>query len=414
MRAETFREEIRPVTVHSNSPQEINLLDTLIVLVSRWHFIAWFTISVAILAAIIVLILPSRYTAETVLLPPQQSSSVSSALLNQLGGSSALASLAGTSLGIKNPGDMYVALLRSRTVEDALVEQFGLMARYRKKKLSDACKAFEDRSKVVAGTKDGLIRIDVTDYDPQFAADLANGYVDQYRKLSANLAITEAGQRRVFFQQQLLDANTKLSAAEEALKSTEEKTGVLSLDNQARSLIESAAVLRAQISAAEVELQAMSSYATPDNPQVVLAQQKIAALKDQLAKLSGTTSNTSSDILLPKGSIPQAGMEYLNKLRDVRYYETIVELMAKEFEMAKLDEAREGAIIQVVDKAITPDRRSFPKRTLTVLIVTLFGFFVACTWCVIAESLRKAKADPEKSRRIAALREAFRSKGALR
>ena len=400
MKSETYREEAPAPAISSRSSHEINLLDVLIVLANRWRFILWFTCGVTVLTAIVVLILPSRYTAQTVLLPPQQNSSAGSALLSQIGGSGALASLAGSSLGIKNPADMYVALFRSRTVEDALIQQFGLMARYHKRRMSDARTAFEDRSIVVAGAKDGLIRIDVTDHDPQLAADIANSYVEQYRKLSATLAVTEAAQRRAFFQQQLLEADAKLSAAEEAMKNTEEKTGMLSLDSQARSLIESAAVLRGQISAKEVELQAMSSYATPDNPQVVLAQQQLGALRDQLAKLSGTASNTSSEILLPKGSIPQAGMEYLNKLRDVRYYETIVELMAKEFEMAKLDEAREGAVVQVVDAAIKPDKWSFPKRTLTIGIAALLGFFMACSWCLAARSIESFKSRPENRQRL--------------
>ena len=192
------------------------------------------------------------------------------------------------------------------------------MGRYRKKRLSDARKAFEEHSSVTAGAKDGLIKITVTDWDPKLAAAMANAYVEQYRKLSAHLAISEAAQRRLFFQQQMLEANEHLVDAENAMTQTEQKTGVLSLDGQARSLIESAAVLRGQISAQEVALQALSAYATPDNPQVVQAQQQLQAMKAQLAELAGTSSNTSKEILLPKGSIPKAGMEYLNSLRDVR------------------------------------------------------------------------------------------------
>ncbi|HWA96170.1 MAG TPA: Wzz/FepE/Etk N-terminal domain-containing protein [Terracidiphilus sp.] len=385
---------------------EISLLDLLIVLVQRRRFILWFTGAVAVLAIIVVLILPKKYTAETVLLPPEQNSSMSSALLNQIGGASALASLAGSSLGIKNTSDMYAALFRSRTVENSLIQQFGLMERYHKKKLSDARKKFEDLSTVEVGAKDGLIRITVSDSDPKLAADIANGYVSQYRKLSSNLAITEAARRRVFFQQQLLEANKNLTDAEEKMKNTQEKTGVLSLDSQARSLIETAAVLRGQVTAKEVELQAMRSYATADNPQMVMAEQELAGLKNQLAQLS-SSEGKKSDILLPKGSIPQAGMEYMNSLRDVRYYETIVELMAKEFEMAKLDEAREGAIVQVVDVAVPPDKRSFPKRTLIVFLTTTFGFFVACGWCLTVEGIRKLRNDPVEGKRFDALLTAF-------
>lgn len=397
-------EEAEPVVA---SETGVHLLDLLIILAKQRKFILWFTLGTAILATIVVFIIPAKYTAITVVLPPSQNSSMSSALLGQLGGSAALASAAGASLGIKNPGDMYISLLRSQTVEDSLIRRFGLMARYRKKRMSDARTAFEDRSTVVLGAKDGLIRITVTDRDPKMAAEMANGYVEEFRKLSANLAITEASQRRIFFQQQLLEANEGLATAEEAMKHTEQSTGVLQIDSQAKALIESAATLRGEISAKEVQLSAMRSYATEDNPQMILAEQQLIELKEQLAKLSGTEDTSTSDIIVPKGNIPQAGMEYIRKLRDVKYYETITELIAKQFEMAKLDEARQGAIIQVTDLALPPDKRSFPKRTLTIILATLLGFFAACGWGIVAEGFRCMKDNPEESQRLDALRAAL-------
>jgi uncharacterized protein involved in exopolysaccharide biosynthesis len=404
MRSEAVSDPIEEDLTPAAASQEVHLLDLLIVLSKRRKFIGLFTISVAILAAITVLLLPSAYTAETLVLPPGQNSSMSSALLGQLSGSSALASAAGASLGIKSPGDMYVSLFRSRTVEDAMIQRFGLMARYRTKKMIDARKAFEQHSKVTLGTKDGLITISVEDRDPNMAAEIANGYVDQFRKLSANLAITEASQRRMFFEQQLKEANESLTNAEDAMKRTQQSTGVLQVDSQARSLIESAAVLRGQIVSQEVQLQGMRSYATEDNPQVVTAEQQLAALKGQLAKLSGSDANSSSEIIVPKGNIPAAGMEYLRKLRDVRYYETIEQLIAKQFEMAKLDEARQGAIVQVADVAVPPDKRSFPKRTITVIVATLLAFFFACGWCLLANVIERMKRNPDDRQRLDNLR----------
>jgi uncharacterized protein involved in exopolysaccharide biosynthesis len=400
MKVETHSEAVQEAARKDAAAQEVHLLDLLIILARRRRFILWFTLGAAILTTITVLLVPNKYTASTVVLPPSQNSSVSSALMGQLGGSGALASMAGSSLGIKSPGDMYVALFRSRTVEDALIQRFGLMSRYHKKRMSDARTAFEDRSTVVFGVKDGLIRISVTDRDPTLAADIANGYVDEYRKLSANLAVTEAAQRRLFFQQQLLEANQNLAAAEEAMKQTQQSTGILQLDSQARSLIESAAILRGQIAAKEVELQAMKSYATEDNPQTVIAEQELAGLKGQLAKLAGTGADSHADLMVPKGNIPEAGMEYLNKLRDVKYYETVEELIAKQFEMAKLDEAREGAVVQVVDMAVPPDERSFPKRTITVMIAFLVGFVVACVWCIVEERLRSPLKDADQHQHL--------------
>jgi len=401
--------EIGTASELDSSAQDVYLLDILIILSKRRKFIFWFTLGVAIAAAITVLLIPSRYTAETVVLPPGQNSSTSSALLSQMGGG-ALASLAGGSLGIKNPGDMYVSLFRGRTIEDSLIQRFGLMQSYHEKRLSDARREFEKNSTVVLGVKDGLIRISVTDRDPKLAADIANGYVDEFRKLSASLAISEASQRRAFFQQQLLEANANLAAAEEAMKHTEQSTGILQIDSQAKSLIESAAILRGQIAAQEVELQGMTSYATEKNPQVVTAEQRLLALKAQLAKLSGTDSNPGSDIMVPKGNIPEAGIEYIRKLRDVKYYETIAELIAKQFEMAKLDEAREGAIIQVSDVAVPPDKKSSPHRSLLVVLMTLIAFVIAVLWALSAARWRQTLSDPVKSGKFQTLRDLYFNK----
>ncbi|HEY1649026.1 MAG TPA: Wzz/FepE/Etk N-terminal domain-containing protein [Terracidiphilus sp.] len=409
MQSPTSAEQIEAVEAESASSNEVHFLDLLILFLKHKLFILKFTAVTAILATIAVLVIPSRYTAETIVLPPGQSSSLSSALLSQLGGSGALAAAAGASLGIQNTGAMYVSLFRTRTVEDSLIQRFGLMARYHKKRISDARKAFESRSTVSLGSKDGLISISVTDRDPTMAADLSNGYVDELRKLSASLAITEASQRRTFFQQQLLEANQDLATAEEAMKHTEQSTGVLQVDAQARSLIESAAVLRGQIAAKEVELQGMRTFATEGNPEIVMANEQLAALKAQLARLAGSEENSSSEIMVPKGNIPEAGMEYVRKLRDVKYYETVAALIARQYEVAKLDEARQGVIIQVVDLAVPPDKRSFPQRTITIVSAIFVGFFAACGWCIIARTLERMKSNPEERKRLNDLRAALRS-----
>jgi tyrosine-protein kinase Etk/Wzc len=407
MKSEAVDELVQKAEPVGTPETSVHLLDLLIILTKRRRFILWFTLGAAVLTAIVVFIISPKYTATTVVMPPSQNSSMSSALLSQLGGSSALASAAGAGLGIKNPGDMYVSLFRSQTVEDALIRRFDLMARYRLKRMSDTRTAFEDRSTVVLGVKDGLIRISVTDRDPKLSADIANGYVEEFRKLSASLAITEASQRRIFFQQQLLEANEGLAKAEEAMKSTEQSTGVLQIDSQAKALIEAAGTLRGQIAAKEVQLSAMRSYATEDNPQMVLAEQQLVALKEQLAKLSGKGDSSESDIIVSKGNIPQAGMEYIRKLRDVKYYETITELIARQFEMAKLDEARQGAVIQVADPALPPDKRSSPKRTLIIAMVALAAFVLAAFWIVVAEGYSKARRAPVLNEKLSTLRASF-------
>ncbi len=200
---------------------------------------------------------------------------------------------------------------------------------------------------------------------------------------------------RLFFEQQLADAKVKLSQAEEALKQTEQKTGMIQMDSQARALIESAASLRAQIAAKEVEIRGMRSFASEGNPDLLMAEEELAGWKAQLSRLTGSQNAGDDDLLLPKGQVAGAGLEYVRKLRDVKYYDTIFELLAKQFEMAKLDEARQGSLIQVIDPAITPDRRSSPKRTLMVLIATLAGLFLSIAWVLVTAMLSNIRKSPE-------------------
>ena len=407
-----LKEQVDPVPKPSTAGRaakdddEISLLDLLIVLAERKRTIFLVTAVFAVLALVVSLLLPVRYTATVTLLPPQQNSSMGAALASQLGNLGGMAALAGGGLGLKNPNDMYVAMFKSHTVEDAMVQHFGLMQEYQAKYLSDARKAFEHHATVDGSGKDGLIHISVEDHDPRRAAALANGYVDQFRNLSEHLAITEAGQRRLFFQQQLEQAKDNLANAEEALKETEQKTGLIQINSQARALIEAAASLRAQITAKEVQIQAMQTYATGQNSQLVQAQQELDSLRAQLVKLGGS-EESGGGLIVPKGQVPAASLEYVRKMRDVQYYETIFDILARQFELAKLDEAKEGALIQVVDPATPPDKKSFPKRGLIVIAAAFVGFFAGVFWVFWQAALQRMRDDPETSSKLALLRRAF-------
>jgi len=401
------------VNERSLEPQtEVSLLDISVVLLERKRFIVRFVLGAAALAIVVSLLLPVRYEAKIVLLPPAQNSSIGSSLLGQLGGMGALGSLASLAggLSLKNPADMYVSLLTSRTVEDAMIQRFGLMQEYHVKKMSDARKTFEHRSTAVAGSKDGLIRLTVEDGDPKRAAELANGYVEEFRKLSGSLAITEAARRRLFFEQQLQQSKESLTAAEDAMTKTQQSTGVLQIDSQARALIESAAILRGQVVAKQVQIEGMRSFATDDNPNVILAKQELTALQSQLDRVAGSKQDLGSDINMSKGRVTQSGMEYLRRFRDLKYQETIFELLAKEFEVAKLDEAREGAIVQVVDVAVPPDRKSSPHRTLIVIGATILSFFVAAFWVIVRRGLKRTFEQPENRRRLDAIQQHWKAK----
>ncbi|WP_419805474.1 GumC family protein [Terriglobus sp.] len=389
--------------------EEVSLLDFVVVLAARRNLILKTTLGTALIGCLLAFVLPTRYTASTAILPPQQGSSAGAALMGQLGSLGSVASLAGGGVlgSLKNPNDLQVAMLKSRTVEDAMIDRFHLMDRYKAKYMSEAIKEFEKRVDIDSGAKDGLIRISVSDSDPHIAQEMANGYVEEFKRLTGNLAVTEASQRRLFFEQQLVGAKDNLATAEEELKKTEQQSGLVQLDSQARAVITSVAQLRAQIAAKEVQIGAMRSYATNENPELQVAEQELAGLRAQEQKMGASSDQGLNMLPIPKGNLQQAGLDYVRKLRDVKYYETIFDLLARQYEVAKVDEARQGAVIQVVDRAVVPDRRSSPKRTLIVLGAAVFGFLLGIVWALAAKGLTRLQNNPAERPRLDALRATF-------
>lgn len=309
----------------------------------------------AALGTAIAMFLPRRYTASVTLLPPQQGSSSSGAMLAQLGNLGALASMGG-GLSLKNPNDLQVSLLKSRTVEDAMVERFDLQRLYRVRYLSSARKRWERRTTIDNGLKDGLIRLSVTDSNAARAAKLADGWVEEYRRLTASLAVTEASQRRMFFERELEGAHAELTRAENNLEATEERTGVLEIDGQAREMIASAAALRAQVAAKAVEIRGMREFAAGENPDLMRAEDELSGMENQLAEMDTDSDRSDGDLALPRGKITQDGLDYVRALREMKYREAVYELLTREVEVARVDEARQGSLVQVIDAAQIPDR----------------------------------------------------------
>lgn len=390
-------------TAANNEPQsedEISLLDLLIVLAKHKKLILGMPLAVAIAAAIISMLLPPVYTATTKILPPQQSQSSASAMLAQLGG--ALGGLAGGAAGIKSPNDLYVGMLKSRTLADSLIQRFDLKTVYQAEFSSAVRKALEGASVITSG-KDGIIVIEVDDKDPKRAAALANGYVEELAKLNNSLAVTEAAKRRLFFEQQLRLAKDNLARAETAAKSALDQGGVSMVEEQGKSMVVTTAQLRAQVAVKEVQIGAMKSFAAERNPDLQKAQQELAAMRQQLARLEGN-GETLGD---PGKGASGRGFTNLALLRDVKYYGVVFELLAKQYEMAKLDEAKDSALIQVLDKAIEPDRKSKPKRVLIVILATLAAGFIAVLWAFLKEAMEKARRNPESSERMKQFRRAL-------
>jgi uncharacterized protein involved in exopolysaccharide biosynthesis len=380
---------------------EISLLDLLIVLAKHKRIVLGIPFVAAIAAAIISLLIPNIYTGTTRILPPQQSASAASALLSQLGGAvGGLAGAAGGAFGIRNPNDLYIGMLKSRTVADNLITRFDLNKVYQQELQSDARKVLEGNTLIIAG-RDGIITIDVDDRDPRRAAELANAYVDELMKLTKVLAVTEASQRRLFFERQLVQAKDNLTATEMAARQGLQKGGLAQVDAQGRSMIEVTARLRAQISVKEVQIGSMRTFAAEGNPELQRTQEELQALKRELVRIEGSSPVTA----VGKGEVVgTSGLDNLSRLRDVKYYEFLYELLAKQYELAKIDEAKDATIVQVMDRAIEPDRKSKPRRSLIVLLSILVAVFVSIFWAFIREAAARVRADPEQTPRLEALR----------
>jgi len=376
---------------------ERDALDLLIVLSREKRIVLRTTLAAALLAAIVALVLPNRYTATTSILPPQPSQSLAASMIGQLGALAPMAAMAQKDLGLKNPNDLYVGMLRSRTVEDALIRHFDLLRVYGDKRMSDAREDLEKASSIVAG-KEGFVSISVEDKDRGRASQIANAYVAELRRLTQDLSVTEAEQRRIFFDRQLELAKNNLADAEQALKATEQATGLIQFDGQAKAIIEAVVKLRTLVAAKEVELHAMRLFSTEQNPDVLLGEQQLSGLRAQLARLEkqrgarggatgDTTRTTTGNVQVPVGNLPEAGLRYVHKLRDVKYAEAMFELLAKQYEAARLDEAKTAAVIQVLDPAIEPDRKSSPQRSLLVVLAAVLGFVGSVGYVLAAEAL---------------------------
>ena len=359
------------------APQKISLLDLLQVVADNLRLLVVGPLLVGLVALAITFLLTPTFIATTKFVPPQQQQSAAVAMLQGLG---ALGSLAGAASGLKNPADQYVAFLKSRSLQDVLIERFKLMQRYEKKFREDTRLALSANTLVGTG-KDGLISIDVGDTDPQFAAQLANAYVEELGLLLNRIALTEAQQRRVFFEKQLATTKDNLVKAEQALKTSGVNSSALKASPQAA--VEGLAKLQAAVSAQEIKLASMRGYLAESSPAFKQAQIEMSAMRGQLARAEKETPAAAGD-----------SSDYIAKFRDYKYQETLLDLFAKQYEMARVDESREGAIIQVVDPAQPPERKSKPKKAQIAMLATLVTALVLLLFVFVRQATRNARQNP--------------------
>lgn len=373
---------------------EFGLLDLVQTIVENLRLLVLGPLAVAVLAWGVSYLMPPIYTAKTQFLPPQQQQSAAANMLANLG---SLGGLAGTVGVIKNPADQFLAYLKSVTVQDKLIERFNLLDRYEVKTKTDARLLLSSNVRAAAG-KDGLITIEVDDQDPKFAAELANAYVEELEKLLAKLATTEAQQRRMFFEKQLTQAKDKLVQSEIALRATGVSGNVLKSNPTAALAV--VASLQAAVTAQEVKLGTLRGYLAETAPEFKQALHELANLRAQLAKQEKDSPTTN-------GKTSAEG-DYVSKYRDFKYNETLFELFAKHFELAKIDESREGAVIQILDVAQTPERYSKPKRELIALISSLVAEFALLLFLTLRLTLISLGRNSEAAKKLAVIKLSWR------
>lgn len=392
-----------PSPVETAGPESSDsLIESLTQLLQRKRLIAKVTGISILIGLILFIVLPAHYKADIKIMPPKQSQSTTS-ILNPSMGFGALAEAGGL---LADPNAIYMGLLKSRPVADALIHQFGLLKVYHAKDMTAARKKLEDNTKIVSDPST-LIVITVTDTDKTRAAQLANAYADQLRGITKSLSFTEATQRRLFFEEQVNKQKEALIAAEVAFQQVQQNKGLVRLDAQTAAIISNLSILRSQIAAKEVALQALRSFSTEHNPELQLVEGEIATMQEEAAQMEKTSRPTGySDMGLK--DVPKAGLEYIRASRELQYQQSLFDILLRQFEAAKLDEAKEAAVIQVAEPAIVPDRRTSPRLAVILPLSTILGLLLGIFVAIIMRRIEIEQADQNGAASLHRLRKSIR------
>jgi len=368
---------------------EINLLDYWRVLMKRKRLLALIIGTAAITSVIISLLLPKIYASTTSLLPPEESGG-GLGLLTSL--PSGLGGLAGGLLGKGSPSDLWVGILESQTIRDEIISRFNLRDLYEAETIEDARGKLNDVVKVEK-SKEGIISITVEDKNPEQATQMARAFVEELDKVNKSIVMTSGRRMRTFVEGRLDDAKVLLFRAEEELKNFQEKNRAVKLDAQSQAIIEAIGNVKGQLMAREVELQTLLSFATPQNPQVEILKTQVKELKLGLEDLEigkGDGLTLSKSIFIPTSKIPALGLKYVRLLRETKIQETLFELLTQQYEMARIQEAKDSPTVQILDVAKVPEKKTKPKRALIVLLSTFTAGFFGIFLVFFLEYIEKA------------------------
>ncbi len=359
--------------------KEISLADYWQTLVRRRRLIVYIVGAAFVISCIVSLVLPKEYKATASVLKPQTNDNLLAAKVAGVAGISPAGLLSGMA---DFSGDVWIGILKSRTVSDDIINRFNLGSVYGYKKIEDTRKKLWKMVNILNNKKEGIIKISVLDRSPERAAEMANAFVYDLDRINRNIVMTSGRRTRIFVGQRLKETKKNLDAAEKALEEFQQKYRAVNLGDQSKVIIRSIAAVRAKLMAKEVELQTLLSYATPDNPQVQILASEKRELKQRLSELENKRSSTygdkgSQDIFVPTGMMPALELDYENLMRDKATQEALYKLLVRQYEMAKIQEVKNSPTVQVLDRAAAPTKKAKPRRTLIVISCTFTALVLA-------------------------------------
>lgn len=389
---------------YGSEHEESNFLDLLITVFKRKRLIAGGALIMAVISAASAFVMTPVFEATTRLMPPQQSqgsSSLAAQLMTTMGGGGGAGGGAASLFGSGDMGELYVQLLQTDNVLDNISEKFDIKKLYKVKTREEARNVLMNNVlSAQADSKSGMITITVSDKVPERASEIANAFVDELKKLLKNVSLSDDTKRRKFFENELKKAHESLKKSEEDFQGFQENTGVFKIDDQASAVLQNITSLKAQIAAKEVQLKVMKTYSTTFNPDYKKVEEELRALNTELKNLEDKQDQSKPDIMLRSDQMPEYGTEYIRKVRDFKYNELLYELLVKQYEGARLDEAKESAAVQVIHPASPAEKKARPKRSLIIVLGAVIGFLAFTLVSFLIEVSERASMQKKNRKRI--------------
>ena len=366
--------------VMKDSGEEINLLIYWSVLVRRKKLIGLIVAAAFVCSVVTSLLLPKKYDATVSLMPPEANNdSMRTAASMMSGAAGALLGGAAGSLGLgaASPATVWIGILKSDSVRDPIIDKFHLKKKFGVSAIEDARRILSEMV-TIEKSKEDIVSITVEDREPVEAARMANAFVEELDTVVQNRSMTEGKRTRIFVEQRLSETKDKLGRLEEELRKFQKENGAVKLDEQSKAIVEAIGSLKGRLIAREIELQTALSYSAPTNPRVELLKTEVKELKSKLRELEeGRRGSRRNGIFIPTSRLPDVSLQYARLVRDIKIQQTLFELLSRQYEMARIQEAKDTPAVQVLDAAKVPERKAKPRRAMIVAVSTSASVLIA-------------------------------------